>query len=55
MKVNRKFVLALLAVPAAVLVFMPWNTTVVPAVRVQVFDESGKPGPGIRVEQSIGG
>lgn len=33
------------------ILFVPWNTTVVPPVRVQVFDESGKPAPGIGVEQ----
>jgi hypothetical protein len=50
-KANRKSLLALFAVPAAVILFVPWSTTVVPTVRVQVFDESGKPAAGIRVEQ----
>jgi hypothetical protein len=51
-KGNRKSLLALFTVPAAVILFVPWNTTVVPALRVQVFDETGKPAAaGIRVEQ----
>ena len=33
------------------LLFVPWNTKVVPAVRAQVFDETGKPAVGIWVEQ----
>ena len=39
MKGNRKFLLALFALPALIVACVPWNTTVVPAVRVQVFDE----------------
>ena len=51
MKGNRKTLLVLFAVPAAVILFVPWNTTVVPPVRVRVFDETGKPAAGIRIEQ----
>jgi hypothetical protein len=50
-KANRKSLLVVFAILAAVLLFVPWNTTVVPAVRAQVFDEMGKPAAGIRVEQ----
>ena len=51
MKANAKLLLALLAVPALAILFVPWNTTIVPAARVQVFDETGKPAAGVRVEQ----
>src|SRR5262245_55699125 len=51
MKGNRKFLLALFALPALIVACVPWNTTVVPAVRVQVFDETGNPAAGVRVEQ----
>src|SRR2546428_7929387 len=51
MKANAKTLLALLAVPTLVIIFVPWNTTIVPPVRVQVFDETGKPAASVRVEQ----
>src|SRR5712691_10403512 len=51
MKANAKTLLALLAVTTLVIMFVPWNTTIVPAARVQVFDETGKPAAGVRVEQ----
>ena len=51
MRANRKSLLAILAVTAAVILVVPWKTTVVPPVRVQVLDESGKPAASIRVEQ----
>jgi hypothetical protein len=51
MKDKRKFFVALLALPALIVAFVPWNTTVVPAVRVRVFDENGNPAAGVRVEQ----
>ena len=51
MKVNRKLLVASFAVPVLVFMLVPWNTTVVPAVRVQVFDETGKPAAGVRVQQ----
>jgi len=50
-KANRKSLSAVFALLAAGLLFVPWNTTVAPAVRAQVFDERGKPAAGIRVEQ----
>ena len=50
-KRKPKFFLALLAVAVLVLMLVPWSTTVVPAARVQVFDETGKPAAGVRVEQ----
>ena len=43
--------LVVFALVAIVGLFVPWNTTVVPPVRVQVFDETGKPAAGVRVEQ----
>jgi hypothetical protein len=51
MKANRKFLLVVFALVAIVVLIVPWNTTVVPAVRVQVFDETGKPAAGVRIEQ----
>jgi hypothetical protein len=51
MNAHGKLSLAFLAVAALVLGLMPWSTAVVPAVRVQVFDETGKAGAGVRVEQ----
>jgi hypothetical protein len=48
---KRKPLLGLLAVPALLIIMVPWNTPVVPAIRVQVFDETGKPAAGVRVEQ----
>jgi hypothetical protein len=51
MKTNRKLLVAFFAVPALIFMLVPWNTIVVPAVRVQVFDEAGKPAPAVRVEQ----
>jgi len=51
MKANRKLLLALSAIPALLIILMPWNTTVVPAVRIQVFDEAGKPAAGVLAEQ----
>jgi len=51
MKRNRKSLIALFALPALIVAFVTWNTTVVPAVRVQVFDETGNPAAGVRVEQ----
>ena len=51
MKANAKSLLAVLAIPVLVIVLVPWNITVVPAVRVAVFDETGKPAAGVRVEQ----
>lgn len=49
-----KSFLGVLCVPVLILVFVPWNTKVVPAVRVRVFDETGKPAAGVRVEQEWG-
>jgi hypothetical protein len=54
MNAKARVLLALLAVAALVLTLVPWSTTVVPAVRVQVFDETGKPAGGVRVEQEWG-
>jgi hypothetical protein len=51
---NRKLLVVLLAIPALVIILVPWNTTVVPAVRVQVFDETGNRAAGVRVEQEWG-
>ena len=51
MKAYWKSIIAILSVQVLIFVFMPWKTTVVPAVRVQVFDETGKPAAGVRVEQ----
>jgi hypothetical protein len=51
MKHNLKFVVILLVASALVVVFLPWKTKVVPAVRIQVFDETGKPAARVRVEQ----
>ena len=51
MNAKGKLLLALPAVAALVLMLVPWSTTVVSAVRVQVFDETGKPAAGVRVEQ----
>ena len=51
MNAKGKLLLALLAVAALVPMLVPWSTTVVSAVRLQVFDESGKPAAGVRVEQ----
>ena len=50
MNTKRKLLLTLLAV-ALVLMLVPWSTTIVPPVRVQVLDETGKPAAGVRVEQ----
>ena len=54
MKRNAKNLIVLLALPVIVLMFVPWNTMVAPAVRVQVLDETGKPAAGVRVEQEWG-
>ena len=51
MNAKLKLFLPLIGVAALVLMLVPWDTTVVPAVRVQVFDETGKPAAGVRVEQ----
>ncbi|MDX6529240.1 MAG: hypothetical protein QOH41_1530 [Blastocatellia bacterium] len=51
MKRNAKPLLGLVIVSALLAVLVPWNTPVVPAVRLQVFDETGKPAAGVRVEQ----
>lgn len=48
---TRKSFVAVLSLAALVFAFFPWDTTVVPAVRVQVFDETGKPAAAVRVEQ----
>jgi hypothetical protein len=48
---NRKLLVVLFAIPALVIMLVPWNTTVVPAVRLQVFDESGAPAARVHVEQ----
>jgi hypothetical protein len=54
MKSKTKTFLTLFGVALLVIMFVPWNTTVAPAVRVQVFDETGKPAAGVRVEQEWG-
>jgi hypothetical protein len=51
MKPNRKVFLALSAVLVAALLFLPWNSTVAPGIRIQVLDEAGSPAAGARVEQ----
>jgi len=51
MNASPRLLVVVLAIPALVLILVPWNTTVVPAVHVQVFDETGKPAAGVRVEQ----
>jgi hypothetical protein len=51
MKPNRKVPLALSAVLVAALLFLPWNSTVAPRIRIQVLDETGSPAAGVRVEQ----
>ena len=51
MKPKRKFLFALGGILAAVVLFVPMNNTVAPAVRLQVLDEAGIPAAGIRVEQ----
>jgi hypothetical protein len=49
-KSKREFLLAL-GVLGAVVLFVPLNNTVAPAVRLQVLDEAGLPAAGIHVEQ----
>jgi hypothetical protein len=49
-RITKPFLL-LLVPSALVLMFVPWKTTVVPAVRLQVLDETGKPAAGVRVKQ----
>ena len=51
MRRNAKLFLLLLVLSALVLMFVPWKTTVVSAVRLQILDETGKPAAGVRVEQ----
>ncbi len=51
MKPKTKLLSLIFGFAVLVIVLLPWNTTVVPAVRVAVFDENGKPAAGVRVEQ----
>ena len=51
MKAYAKLLLVLSAAVVLVIVLVPWNTTVVPAVCVAVLDETGKPAAGVRIEQ----
>jgi hypothetical protein len=51
MTANRRHLFSLGALVLAVLLFVPWEHAVAPAIRVQVLDEVGKPATGVRVEQ----
>lgn len=51
MRANRKHLFSFGALALAVLLFVPWEHPVAPAIRVQVFDEVRNPATGVRVER----
>jgi hypothetical protein len=54
MKLERKTIRWLVLGILAIILIYPWQSTVAPAVRIQVLDEAGEPARGVIVKQDWG-